>query len=50
MYSMKIIRQTSTVRLSIKQFPIQLKYKSSDSKKEDLKEKIKMKTPIGNVK
>lgn len=50
MYSVKIIRQTSTVRSSIKQFPIQLKYKSSDSKKEDLKEKIKMKTPIGNIK
>ncbi|KAF0759809.1 succinate dehydrogenase assembly factor 4, mitochondrial-like [Aphis craccivora] len=49
MYSMKIIRQTSIVRLSIKQFPMQLKYKSSDSKKEDLKEKIKMKTPIGKL-
>jgi len=50
MYSMNIFRQTSTVRLSIKQCTIQLnKYKSTDSKK-DLKEVIKMKTPIGNVK
>ncbi|XP_060854579.1 succinate dehydrogenase assembly factor 4, mitochondrial-like [Rhopalosiphum padi] len=49
MYSMNIFRQTSTVRLSIKQCTIQLnKYKSTDSKK-DLKEVIKMKTPIGKL-
>jgi hypothetical protein len=35
------------IRSSIKQFP---KYKSTDSKKEELKETIKMKTPIGKVK
>jgi len=50
MYSINIFRQTSLVRLSTKRCPIQLsKCKSSDSK-EDLKEKLKMKTPIGNVK
>lgn len=48
MYSMNKFR--SSVHLSIKQCPIQLltKHKSTDSK-EDLKEKIKMKTPIGKL-
>ncbi|XP_015363759.1 PREDICTED: succinate dehydrogenase assembly factor 4, mitochondrial-like [Diuraphis noxia] len=49
MYSMHIFRQTSSVRLPIKQCSIQLtKCKYSDSK-DDLKEKIKMKTPIGKL-
>lgn len=51
MYSMNIFRLTSSVRVSIKRCPIQLtKHKSTNSKKEDLKEKIKMKTPIGKEK
>ncbi|XP_025194705.1 succinate dehydrogenase assembly factor 4, mitochondrial-like [Melanaphis sacchari] len=50
MYSMNVFRLTSTIRLPIKQCSIQLtKYKSTDSKKEDLKEKIRMKTPIGKL-
>jgi len=51
MHSMNIFRQTAVIRLSVKQCPIHsTKYKSTKSKNEDLKEKIKMKTPIGNVK
>lgn len=47
MNSLNVFR-TPVVYLSIKQCP---KYKSTNSKKEDLKDiKIKMKTPIGNVK
>lgn len=47
MNSTNIIQRTLLIRSLIKHFP---KYKSTDSKKEELKETIKMKTPIGKVK
>lgn len=47
MSSTKLFRQTLTMRLSIKQYLN--KYKSTDFKKEYLKENIRMKTPIGKV-
>lgn len=51
MNSINIFQQISAGRLTIKQCPNFLtKSKSTYMKKEDLKEKIKMKTPIGNVK
>ncbi|XP_025412251.1 succinate dehydrogenase assembly factor 4, mitochondrial-like [Sipha flava] len=46
MNSINMIQRTLVIRSSIKQFP---KYKSTDSKKEELKETIKMKTPIGKL-
>lgn len=51
MNSINVFRQKSLVVLySTKQHPKYLtKQKSTNSKRDDLKEKIKMKTPIGNV-
>lgn len=46
-----IFRRQSVVHLSMKQCQINsTKFKSTNSKKEDTKINIKMKTPIGNVK
>lgn len=48
---MNKFRQTTAIRISIKQRPIFFaKSKFTDSKKEDFKEKIRIKTPIGKVK
>lgn len=45
-----VFRQKSAVRFSVEQCSKQLtRFKSTESKKDDLKEKIKMKTPIGNT-
>jgi len=47
---MNIFRHSTAIRVSVKKCPIFLtKSKSTDSKKEDFKEKIKMKTPIGKL-
>lgn len=50
MNSLKIFRYNSIVSWTIKKYPNQIViHKSTDAKK-DLKEKLKMKTPIGNLK
>jgi len=51
MNSINVLCRTSVVvSLSTKQCPKYLtKQKSTNSKKDDLNEKIKIKTPIGNV-
>jgi len=51
MISIVVFQQTPKIHLFVKQCPkCVIKYMSTNSKDDDIKEKIKMKTPIGNIK